>query len=86
LIPPTPSTATPSSTSSTFSLRVLSHGKATLGVSAATALEVTSSKFKLVMVDLARALPALLFPLRKLCRGLMELIPSSSETMAGRRR
>jgi hypothetical protein len=47
----------------------LSRGKATLGVFAATALEVTSPEFKLVVVELARALPALLFPPRKLRHG-----------------
>jgi hypothetical protein len=57
-----------------------------LGVSTATALEVTSPEFKLVVVELARALPALLFPARKLRRGLAELVSSSSETMVGRRR
>jgi hypothetical protein len=43
-------------------------------------------EFKLIMVELARALPALLFPPRKLRRGLEELILSLNETMAGHRR
>jgi hypothetical protein len=47
-----------------------------MAISAATASEVTSLEFKLVMVKLAKALPAPLSPPRKLHRSLVELVSS----------
>jgi hypothetical protein len=57
--------------------------KAALGVFPVTAMEVTSPELGLSVVSLVRASLRSSIPPRELRRGLMELIPSSSGTMAG---
>jgi hypothetical protein len=56
-----------------------------LGVSAVTAMEATSPELGLTMVSLARASFHSSIPPRELHRGFMELVSSSSRTMAGSR-